>query len=108
MDSQYHMEPPTVSYTSREVYRTYVKRGKQGGSDPSIWDLKLYQDYVKSKYLWFMVIETGNTDLTLTVVVLLLIGLVNDCLSSKEIKLSWNSFLFTDRRNKMQRQCAIL
>jgi len=49
MDSSFSVEPPSVSARSREIYKLYVTRGKQGAGSPSKQDLKVYQHYVTEK-----------------------------------------------------------
>ncbi|XP_064595494.1 polyphosphoinositide phosphatase-like isoform X2 [Liolophura sinensis] len=50
LDSSYCVEPPPVSRQSKDIYNAYILRGKYGPGPPTDQDMKMYRQYVSSKY----------------------------------------------------------
>ena len=50
LDSSKQVEPPTVSTESKNIYETYIQRGKTGATTPNQQTQNIYFNYVRNKY----------------------------------------------------------
>ncbi|KAK6187826.1 hypothetical protein SNE40_005765 [Patella caerulea] len=50
LDSSFHVEIPPISRHSKDIYHSYIERGKYGAGPPTDKDYAMYQKYVGSKY----------------------------------------------------------